>query len=178
MLWGGTSAAMGGDGSTYKALQIRVVDGDADQFAALPDELRDIPRLAADGRSRTVQFTGGMMGGGSGMMGGGGGTGFGFNGEQWPDVTKLTSNVGDVETWTLDNRTGMAHPFHLHGNRFQVIDGPGDPWPRAWKDNVLVPANATVTIAVSLDGTAGRWMYHCHILEHAEGGMMGELDLE
>ena len=168
---------MGGDSSTYKAVHIRVVDGEPEAFAALPNELRDIPQLATDGRSRTVEFTGGMMGGG--MMGGGGGPmGFGFNGERWPDVTALNANVGDVETWTLDNRTGMAHPFHLHGNRFQVIDGPGDPWPRAWKDNVLVPANARVTIAVSLDGTPGRWMYHCHILEHAEGGMMGELDLE
>ncbi|MDP2339908.1 MAG: multicopper oxidase family protein, partial [Deltaproteobacteria bacterium] len=166
---------MGGDSSTYKALRIRVVDGEPEEFAALPDELRYIPRLATDGRARTVEFTGGMMGGG-GMMDGGGG--FSFNGERWPDVTALNANVGDVETWTLDNRTGMAHPFHLHGNRFQVIDGPGDPWPRAWKDNVLVPANARVTIAVALDGTPGRWMYHCHILEHAEGGMMGELDLE
>ena len=71
----------------------------------------------------------------------------------------------------------MAHPFHLHGNRFQVLDGPGDPPPRAWKDNVLVPASSAVTIAVSLDGGAGRWMFHCHILEHAEGGMTGELGL-
>jgi FtsP/CotA-like multicopper oxidase with cupredoxin domain len=72
----------------------------------------------------------------------------------------------------------MPHPFHLHGHRFQVIDGAAVTFPRAWKDDVLVPARGRVTLRVSFDGVSGRWMMHCHILEHAEGGMMGEVEIQ
>jgi FtsP/CotA-like multicopper oxidase with cupredoxin domain len=153
-----------GDDSTYQALHVRVVEGEAERFADLPDRLNDIPNLTRADRDRDIAFTGGMMGN------------FGFGGEQWPDVPLLHAEVGDVERWTLINSTGMPHPFHLHGNRFQVLDVDG--WPAAWKDNVLVPPNASVRLMVSLDGHPGHWMYHCHILEHAEGGMMGGLMLE
>jgi FtsP/CotA-like multicopper oxidase with cupredoxin domain len=172
----GSEALAGG----RKALHIVVVDGEAQAFAALPATLARVPTLSTEGRQRILQFTGGMMGGG--MMGGGsatssGSSGFRINGEQWPEVTLLEAAVGDVEIWTLDNRTGMGHPFHLHGHRFQVLSGPGASLPRAWKDNVHVPARARVTLAVSFDGAPGHWMYHCHILEHAEGGMMGAVML-
>jgi FtsP/CotA-like multicopper oxidase with cupredoxin domain len=72
----------------------------------------------------------------------------------------------------------MDHPFHLHGMFFQVLDDEGAPAePLAWKDTVNVPKEQTLRFAVRYDA-AGRWMYHCHILEHAERGMMGELVVE
>ena len=74
-----------------------------------------------------------------------------------------------------ENPAEMDHPFHLHGMSFQIVDAAGVPLePRGWKDTVNVPQLQTVRIAVRFDAP-GRWMYHCHILEHAELGMMGEL---
>ena len=101
-----------------------------------------------------------------------------INGESWPDVTPIVARLGDTRAWVLDNRSGMDHPFHLHGFRFQVLRGAGGGLPiAAWKDTVNVPAGEEVEIAVALDGFAGDWMYHCHILEHADAGMMGLLEV-
>ncbi len=181
MMSGGmTSGAMawhgdvGGDGSTRRALQLRVIAGAAGAFDDVPAHLGDVPVLGTSDVVRTITFThGGMTGG---MMGSGTSMGYGFDGERWPDVTPLKARVGTVERWMLDNQTPAPHPFHLHGNRFQVVDGPGDPFPRVWKDDVLVPSASRVEIDVDV-AAVGRWMFHCHILEHAEGGMMSELDV-
>ena len=48
---------------------------------------------------------------------------------------------------------------------------------RAWKDTVNIKGKETLRLAVRFDGFVGKWLYHCHILEHAENGMMGELDI-
>lgn len=68
----------------------------------------------------------------------------------------------------------MDHPFHLHGFYFQRRGGP------EWKDTINIPAMATVELIVDFaarPGAAGDWLFHCHILEHAEGGMMGEVNV-
>jgi FtsP/CotA-like multicopper oxidase with cupredoxin domain len=111
--------------------------------------------------------------GGHGGSGPGGGMAFSFDGESWPDVTPRLATQGDWQLWRLVNDTAMDHPFHLHGFRFQVVGGDA-----VWKDTVNVPADATVEIAVSFAGFAGAWLYHCHILEHAERGMMGLLEVD
>jgi blue copper oxidase len=65
--------------------------------------------------------------------------------------------------------------MHLHGMFFQVLEMEGSPpLTRGWKDTINVKSHAAVRVAVRFDAP-GRWMYHCHILEHAERGMMGEL---
>jgi FtsP/CotA-like multicopper oxidase with cupredoxin domain len=72
----------------------------------------------------------------------------------------------------------MDHPFHLHGFFFQVLSRGGAPEPyRAWKDTVNVPARTTVRLSVRFEGHPGLWMYRCHILEHGERGMAGELNV-
>ena len=69
----------------------------------------------------------------------------------------------------------MDHPFHVHGAFFQVLSTNGIPAQRlADKDTVIVPMKGRVTLATRFE-TAGAWMVHCHINEHAEGGMMGEI---
>ena len=77
----------------------------------------------------------------------------------------------------MENDTEMDHPFHLHGMFFQILDVDGVvPVHDGWKDTVNVARNQTLRFAVRYRG-AGTWMYHCHILEHAERGMMGTLVL-
>lgn len=97
---------------------------------------------------------------------------FFINEEAFPDVTPIAVGVGDLEIWEVSNDATMDHPFHLHGTFFQVLDQPV----LGWKDTVNVPQKQRVRLAVRFDNP-GAWMFHCHILEHADRGMMGLLDV-
>lgn len=100
---------------------------------------------------------------------------FMINGAQYPDVTPIAGVSNAVEIWEIQNHAEMDHPFHLHGTFFQVLDVNGvAPAHLGWKDTVNVPQKQTLRFAVRY-GDPGRWLFHCHILEHAERGMMGEL---
>lgn len=100
---------------------------------------------------------------------------FMINGEQWPDSRPVHVQQGDVEIWEVQNKAEMDHPFHLHGMFFEVLSVAGKPPTLdGWKDTVNVPQKSNVRFAVKYD-PPGMWMFHCHILEHAELGMMGDL---
>lgn len=102
---------------------------------------------------------------------------FFINDKAFPDVPTIEGRTGDVEIWRVENDSEMDHPFHLHGMFFRVLDVRGDPPDHeGWKDTVNVPRKQTLRLAVRY-GEPGTWMYHCHILEHAERGMMAELKL-
>jgi FtsP/CotA-like multicopper oxidase with cupredoxin domain len=86
--------------------------------------------------------------------------------------------AGELQIWEIVNDTGMDHPFHLHGFFFQVIAVDGERvTPHAWEDTVNVVGRGSVTLAFRPDARPGRWMYHCHILEHHAAGMMGHFDV-
>lgn len=90
----------------------------------------------------------------------------------------VSARLGDTEIWELENVVGMDHPFHLHGFQFQVLDRNGIPeTQRRWKDTVNIPKHETVRIIVRYDDNPGKWMFHCHILDHEDHGMMGILDV-
>lgn len=83
--------------------------------------------------------------------------------------------VGDVVKVRIHNQRRaihpMAHPIHIHGQRFLVLAVNGTPNDNlVWKDTVLVPVGATVDILLELSNP-GEWMLHCHIAEHLEAGM-------
>ena len=102
---------------------------------------------------------------------------FFINGERFPNNTPIAALAGAVAIWSIRNDAEMDHPFHLHGMFFRVLDVDGVvPAHAGWKDTVNVPQKTTLRFAVRY-GEPGTWMYHCHILEHAERGMMGELVL-
>ena len=85
---------------------------------------------------------------------------------------------GATEIWTIQNVVGMDHPFHLHGFHFQILDRDGVPEPiRGWKDTGNVPKHSSMRIVVRFDDYPGKWMYHCHILDHEDQGMMGILQV-
>ena len=86
--------------------------------------------------------------------------------------------VGALQVWDVVNASLMAHPFHLHGFFFQVLSVNGQaPAYRSWEDVVNLPPRSTVRIAWMPDARPGSWMYHCHILEHQEAGMMGHFEV-
>jgi FtsP/CotA-like multicopper oxidase with cupredoxin domain len=100
---------------------------------------------------------------------------FTINDQAFPDVPLLKVREGDIEVWRFDNQSEMDHPFHLHGVFFRVLHVNGvEPEHVGWKDTVNIPQKAQLRLAVQY-GDPGVWMYHCHILEHQERGMMGEL---
>jgi bilirubin oxidase len=117
---------------------------------------------------------GGGMGMGGGMRGMGGGMGGGMMG---PGMGMM-------------GMMSMAHPIHLHGQQFQIIERSfdGDADARAtygdgfvdsgWKDTVLVAPGERVKIAKPFGDFKGRFMYHCHNLEHEDMGMMREFSVE
>ena len=145
--------------------------------ARLPPNPIPEPDLAKAQR-HDVTLTGGMMSGG--MMGGGmmGGAMWAINGmavmnddmRQMKPV--LTLNRGKSYILAIDNQTAWHHPIHLHGHSFRVITRNGARTKyREWRDTVLMPPRERAEIAFVADNP-GDWMFHCHILDHQEGGMM------
>lgn len=100
----------------------------------------------------------------------------GINGQPFGGEQHFHARVGETQIWTLSNDIDWDHPFHLHGFFFQVLDASGVPsLPLEWKDTVNVPVKKQVKVAVKYDDRPGMWMFHCHILDHADAGMMAML---
>ena len=122
---------------------------------------------------RTLRLGSDMSGGG--MMSGDSMLEFTIDGRTYdPDRVDISTTLGEIEEWTIVNDTGMDHPFHLHVWPFQIVDEGG--WP-GWKDTVNVPGGEEVTIRIPFVGHSGRSVYHCHILDHEDIGMMGVIDV-
>lgn len=89
--------------------------------------------------------------------------------------------LGDVVKVRIANDRGslhpMPHPIHLHGQRFLVLSHNGVPSANlVWKDTVLLPVGDVVDVLVEMSNP-GKWMMHCHIAEHLQGGMMGVFEV-
>jgi FtsP/CotA-like multicopper oxidase with cupredoxin domain len=136
----------------------------------LPDAFEPVVALGAADRARTLRLGENMA-----MHGG---PSFSINGKVFPQGETFTSSIGQVEDWNIRNDTTMDHPFHLHGFRFQVIAESGRPTtPSSYFDTINIPAQQATTIRIPFEANPGTWMFHCHILEHAERGMMGTLEV-
>jgi len=92
--------------------------------------------------------------------------------------------MGELEIWEFDNRTPSAHPIHLHADHFQVLDrkrrSTGQQIPlRAdelgWEDTVIVGAGEIVRVMVKFEQFSGKFVWHCHMLEHEDLEMMRPL---
>lgn len=102
---------------------------------------------------------------------------FTMNDRAWPDYEDWVVDLGDVQVIDVTNELGMEHPFHLHGQWFTVLSRDGEPATEiGLRDTVLVRGFETVRIAAAFDNP-GTWMVHCHILEHAEAGMMAVVEV-
>jgi FtsP/CotA-like multicopper oxidase with cupredoxin domain len=101
-----------------------------------------------------------------------------INNETMAKLKPVQAQPGETQVWTISNQTQWSHPIHLHGFFFQVLDNDGNPArPLAWKDTLNVPFNETVRFIVKYDDRRGAWMFHCHVLDHAEGGLMTTVEL-
>ena len=164
---------MPGQGGPVTLARLRVSDDEPSSTRPLPEgrALPDLRGASVDG-SRTIRFEMGM----SGMMGGDDGPmSFTFDGREFdPDRIDQEVALGTVEEWTITNDSPLDHPFHLHVWPMQLleVDGRAVDEP-LWLDVVNVPANSRVTVRVPFEDFGGRTVYHCHILDHEDRGMMG-----
>ncbi len=150
---------------------------------SLPDRLNTITRIdeASAAKSRPMVLAGPVQGGRGGRRGRGGLRGPPINGKVM-DMARIDEVVrlGDIEIWEVSNRGAQPHPLHVHLVQFQILDRNGQLPSGAelgWKDTVLVPPGDLVRIIMAFEGYAdpdNPYMYHCHIMEHEDNGMMGQ----
>jgi FtsP/CotA-like multicopper oxidase with cupredoxin domain len=90
----------------------------------------------------------------------------------------IRARLGSVEEWTVANPGGMPHPFHLHAHPFTVTaTSTGEPPIGVPQDVVMVPGGGWVRFWVAFEHHPGRTVYHCHVLDHEDAGMMGVLSV-
>lgn len=103
--------------------------------------------------------------------------GFTINGKTYdPNRIDDRAKLGTVQQWTLVNGSPEEHPFHMHIDYFQVVDKNGHPFDaNGFQDTVIIPQHGSVTILIDFEDYTGKFVYHCHILNHEDHGMMGTI---
>ena len=167
--------------ATFRVSDSSAAPSDAVPPGSIPSRpAREDLRTAAVAARRQLVLS---MGAGSGRRGGGMGMGgmmqFTINGREYSEArTDTTVAAGTVEEWTLVNTSPMDHPFHLHVWPMQLIDDDGRAaGPVVMRDVVNVRANSRVTVRIAFRDFSGRSVYHCHILDHEDLGMMGVIEV-
>ena len=115
-----------------------------------------------------------------------------INNQGYDDPVTELPELGALEKWRFINTTDDAHPMHLHLVQFQILERQGfdmpaftqgrlqllgSPRPPApneagWKDTAVVNPRDVLTILVRFEGYTGRYVFHCHMLEHEDNDMM------
>jgi suppressor of ftsI len=86
--------------------------------------------------------------------------------------------LGATEEWVLKNPSNVFHPFHIHINPFQVMSVNGNPVDaHSYEDTVTIAPRGEVVIRTQFLDFTGRFVFHCHILPHEDGGMMSVVDV-
>ncbi|TDW29756.1 multicopper oxidase family protein [Cryobacterium psychrophilum] len=171
---GSSGGMMGGGFSPATddvALATLTVAGEtADEPAAIPRQPtpRDLRSTTVTAR-RELVFAMGMGGMGGGMM-----TPT-INGRVFdPSRDDETVQFGSVEEWLLTNTSPLDHPLHLHVWPMQIVEQDGQAVETAiWQDVVNIRARSTTRVRIAFEDFSGRTVYHCHILDHEDAGMMG-----
>ena len=118
--------------------------------------------------------------------------------KKWSDPVTENPILGATEIWSFMNLTGFTHPIHIHLIQFQILDRrpfdldlyneqgdiiftgaatPPAPYERGWKDTVAAPSAQITRIIVHFTPFTGRYVWHCHILEHEDYDMMRPMDV-
>jgi spore coat protein A len=182
----GTSLQLKSLGSTL--MQFRVGSEAVTDSSQLPSKLRPIQRMAEKDavvrRRLTTEEIDTTVGEPMVHL---------LDGKHWHDPISEKPVLGSTEIWEFINLTDDAHPIHLHLVRFQILDrrpidssaymfdnkmvylgdaSPPDANEAGWKDTVRATPGASTRIIVKFEGYAGRYVWHCHILEHEDNEMM------
>ncbi|RDS81677.1 bilirubin oxidase [Dyella monticola] len=169
-------------------LEFRVREQGRRDMSSVPATLRSVPRIdpvsAVQNRILTLNEVDDANGNAMTML---------LDGKRWSDPISESPRQNSIETWSFVNLTGDAHPIHLHLVRFQIVDrrpfdlfawnahrklvftGPAispEPHELGWKDTVRADPGMVTRIAMRFEGEPGRYVWHCHFLEHEDNEMM------
>jgi FtsP/CotA-like multicopper oxidase with cupredoxin domain len=144
---------------------------------ALPTRLLPFVDLRQDpiARTRTISFD----------IGGAGTGTFVIDGKTF-DANRVDQAplLGDIEEWTVTNvqntpqAAGVPHPLHIHTNNLLLTHINGAPVPvHGFQDTVDIPALGSITLRMHFAEFTGSLVFHCHIIQHADRGMMARLDI-
>ena len=167
------------NGADFPFLTFQVVPAFAEAVYTVPtvlDPSHVLPWTAADADVvRTFTFSPTQMG--PGALNGG----FLINGTPFDmEVMNFDVQLGDTERWEITNQSPIGHPFHVHNTPFYILDRNGvapEAQEAGLKDVVFVPAMGSVRLMMQFNDFAHPdipYMYHCHMLTHEDGGMMGQ----
>ena len=169
---GGGGMAQGFDGQDTEFLEIRVGEQTSNPVTSLPTTLATHTPWEESEADRERTIT---------MEGNGPGNPFNLDNLLFDiDLVNETVLLDDVEIWTITNNTNIGHPFHIHDVQFYILDRDGVSPPeneQGLKDVVFVEGGETVRFITKFEDFADSevpYMYHCHILPHEDGGMMGQ----
>lgn len=176
------------ESDTFVIMQFRVSPKRVTDDSSLPPSLRAVPRIsesqAVKTRLLTLDEIDNSVGEPVQML---------LNNSHWSMPITEKPVLGSTEIWSFMNPSDDSHPIHLHLVRFQILDrrryepwlyqkngeirylgGPMPPEPSeaGWKDTVRVDSRTITRIIVPFEGFAGRYVWHCHILEHEDNEMM------
>ncbi len=172
----------------FVLMQFRVSGGKVEDTSSLPVKLRAVPKIAESQAVQTRLLTLNEY-----VNPAGNPVSLLLNASHWKMPITEKPVLGSTEIWTLINPTNDTHPIHLHLVRFQILDRqPYEPWlfqtkrqlhflgpaepPDAneagWKDTVQAHSRMVTRIIVPFEGFVGRYVWHCHILEHEDNEMM------
>ena len=165
VLWGGEFQAM-----PDVLLATVIIEGEPVTPDPLPTTLipfEDLSQLQVD-RQRHLTFQ--IMGSPSRFQ---------IDGQMFDaDRVDQTVPLNALEEWVIHNTSGDWHPFHIHVNDFQVVAINGEPYTaHGYDDTFLVPPYGSFTMRTRFLDFTGKFVYHCHILNHEDHGMMGVVEV-
>ena len=162
----------GGEATTRNVMRFDVVSGGGSEEARLPrGRMRTLEKLPPPNASRRWDLSLATA-----------------SGVQWqiaergfdPARIDVRPRLGSTELWQWHNPSNRVHPMHLHGMLFRVVErssGVIHPGERAWKDTIGVLPGETVTVQPWFTPYMGRYVFHCHALEHGDKAMMLQLEV-
>jgi spore coat protein A, manganese oxidase len=178
---------------SVKIMQFRVGKGKLEDASSVPATLREVPRtsesIAIRTRRLTLEEVDFLTGEPDVHL---------LDGKRWHEPISENPILNTTEIWELMNLTDDSHPIHLHLVRFQILDRrpintgvyvyerkliytgeavPPEPHEMGWKDTIRATPGACTRIIVKFEGYIGRYVWHCHILEHEDNEMMRPYDV-
>jgi spore coat protein A, manganese oxidase len=174
-------------------MQFRVAAKGPRDESAVPQTLRAVPKIAESSAVKTRMLTlveiDDLIQRPVKML---------LNNTHWSMPVTENPVLDSIEIWNLINTTDDAHPIHLHLVKFQILDRrtfsiadywvkneikylgaavPPEPGEAGWKDTVRADPGMVTRIIIRFEGFTGRYVWHCHILEHEDNEMMRPFDV-
>jgi FtsP/CotA-like multicopper oxidase with cupredoxin domain len=161
-----------GEATTRSVMRFDVVGGGGAEEARIPaGRMRTLEKLPEPNATHRWDLSLLTQGGVQWQI-----AGRGFD----PNRVDVRPRLGTSELWQWVNTSNRVHPMHLHGMLYRVIErssGVVHPGERGWKDTVGVLPGETVTVQPWFVPYTGRYVFHCHSLEHGDKAMMLQLEV-